>query len=778
MPLRRLTTGLALAAAAAAALAPSAAQALPAGMHYELVSPANTGGTVVNPTGLAPQSPDGSRIRLDTGWSQGFDTSSGEPTSMTGGLNNVYVATRTSSGWRSVPTNVSGAPDLFESSAVDASHDLVTSLLQTRSRDQQFAGQEQLAVTSLDAAERKLEPVLANRSGGVDQQIKSAAGQYRGASDDFSHVFVATAGSNRFLLTDAGSSISKERLYEVLPDAGVLRRVDVDEAGTVIGQACGATFGFPPVMANAVSRDGSRVFFTAQPGQDVSCSPSARGRLFARVDGAHTVEVSASECTPGCTAVTATPVYQGASADGTRVVFTSTDQLANTDTDATADLYLYDFTKTTGPKLTQLSAGDGTDATPGAGATVQGVVQVSADGSRVYFVARDVLTTAPNALGQAAAAASNNLYVVDTATGATKFVATLDAGDSSLWSAVFRAAQLADDAGRTLVFSAVTAIAGTGDSGSTRDVFRYDAQAGTLVKVSPTGTGADASIDATDRGSASVAQSGRVVSVDGSRILFATTAALQGEDTNLKSDYYLWTQEGGGPATIALVGDGQDPLGVSAGSLSSDGSQVAFATTRRLVPEDNDDAIGAYVARTGNDIERQPPSPRPGDCDPDACQGEYLPPPVVPDPGAPADGGAGNLPVVDPTYRVPKLSAAARAQLAKTGSAKLAVTVSEAGQVVATGTGQVNKQTTTVASAKATATKGGVVNLTLKLTKAARSQLASAGKLTVKLSVTFSKVAPVQTQSVKLTKAKPKAKAKKKTNKRASSKSAKRKTGR
>ena len=115
--------------------------------------------------------------------------------------------------------------------------------------------------------------------------------------------------------------------------------------------------------------------------------------------------------------------------------FTTTQQLVNGDTDSTTDLYEYDFNNPSGHRIVQVSGGGLGDVTPGAGAEVQGVVRVSEDGSHVYFVASGVLTTLPNGLGQTASQGSRNVYAYDTATGETKFVATLLEGDKQLWGA-------------------------------------------------------------------------------------------------------------------------------------------------------------------------------------------------------------------------------------------------------------------------------------------------------------------------------------------------------
>jgi hypothetical protein len=103
---------------------------------------------------------------------------------------------------------------------------------------------------------------------------------------------------------------------------------------------------------------------------------------------------------------------------------------------AGANLYEYDLDRPAGERLKDLT-GEATDKT-GDGAAVQGVVQISEDGSYVYFVAKGVLSTEANAQGARAATSQPNLYVSHEG-GSPRFIATLDpggplaAGDGEDW---------------------------------------------------------------------------------------------------------------------------------------------------------------------------------------------------------------------------------------------------------------------------------------------------------------------------------------------------------
>ena len=95
---------------------------------------------------------------------------------------------------------------------------------------------------------------------------------------------------------------------------------------------------------------------------------------------------------------------------------------------------------------------------PGVEPKVQGVAAVSEDGSHVYFVAKGELTSKPNTEGDHAVEGETNLYVRDTVTGTTAFIATLAPSDVWQWNndnAVGQPMNVTDD-GRFLVFTSTS----------------------------------------------------------------------------------------------------------------------------------------------------------------------------------------------------------------------------------------------------------------------------------------------------------------------------------
>src|ERR1019366_2627040 len=331
-----------------------------------------------------------------------------------------------------------------------------------------------------------------------------------------------------------------------------LRLVDVDNAGNKIGVGNTVVLGVNEGSAyQAISADGSMIYFTVEPTGGVPT-------IYARIDGKETVAVSEpspSECTRTeaelggeCNTEPRAAVYAGASADGSKVLFTTSQQLLNSDTDSQNDLYEYDFNNPPGHRIAQVSGGGLGDVTPGAGAEVQGVVSVSEDGSHVYFVASGVLTTLPNGLGQTASQGSHNLYTYDTDTGETKFVATLLESDKPLWEFSLterRLAQTTPD-GRYLVFDSFTKLITAGpeaDTSGAQQVYRYDFQTGKLIRVSighegfanngnTPGVGAVIGIpDILSEGASPTANDrNRSISGNGEVIVFVTAEQLQSTD--------------------------------------------------------------------------------------------------------------------------------------------------------------------------------------------------------------------------------------------------------
>ncbi len=387
---------------------------------------------------------------------------------------------------------------------------------------------------------------------------------------------------------------------------------------------------------NAVSESGGTVFFTAVGADSNACGgiEPPVNELFARIDEERTVaisEPSAVDCVLCDTSVPADAVFQGASADGSRVFFTTTQSLLGHDT--SGNLYEYDFSAPAGRRVVRVSAGDGSVSEPVA--EVQSVPYVSEDGSHVYFYAKGVLTSGANSRGEHALAGGENLYVYERdaeyPSGRTVFVT--GCGDTGQ-------GQVSPD-GRFVVFTSACHLT-AGDTATGRQVFQYDAQTGSMVRVSIGLEGFDDNGNATNGLSATIIHQGegesisarggalgRTMSDDGAFVFFQSGVALTPQATN--GGVYEYHE-----GRVSLIAAEGELVGTSAS-----GGDVFFVTTQRLVPEDTDTQVDFYDARVAGGF----PAPLvpPAGCAGDACQGSPGAPPVFGAPSSVVLAGGGNL---------------------------------------------------------------------------------------------------------------------------------------
>ena len=648
---------------------------LPECRAYEMVSPldkqAHDAETSMQGLGL-PVSPDGETVGFT---SQGA-FSDPENYRVNYRPYNAYLSRRGASGWMTssafAPANLIEAP--FQNGLYsDFSPDLRTvqvSCGEEGASKGEFDPKPSVACAMREPDGSWVSTPRYTHTNGTGREETEA---YRGASVDLSRVFIQPGHP---LLPNDTVTQQPAGIYEI---AGVgtaspeLRLVNIDNNGNelvngTVNLTYGALLGDTAQASShrgtayhAISESGRTVFFEATP-------PSTGVlTLYARIDNgepdAHTVDISnpAAEGASECTTCSATPyaaTFQGASADGSKVFFTTSQQLLNSDTDATTDVYEYDFNNPPGKNLVQISGGGLGDPSPGAGAEVQGAVpRTSSDGSHVYFVAMGVLTTVPNGNGEAAQAGKTNLYGYDTITDETKFVAVSSVAVSGVAGEgeedkAKRHVQTTPD-GRYLVFSGNAGLAGDTNTGLA--VYRYDFQTGELTWVSHAApgftalnegknalvagipgynAGADAAIDDWDR----------AISENGEYIIFTTSEKLQADGVNGAPELYLWHN-----GTVSMISDGRDPESVYTGdeengepvaAMSSSGSDIFFSTHTQLVGQDTDVLRDIYDARTDGGFPAPTPEPS---CSGEACQGASSGSPSFGSSGSSSFTGGGNL---------------------------------------------------------------------------------------------------------------------------------------
>ena len=542
-----------------------------------------------------------------------------------------------------------------------------------------------------------LSSLLAPLSGSPNEAGVHVQFVSQGSSADSSHLYFSTEEPLTYLSGDPLPTTSfggfRNTYVAQLDSNGdpSLELLARDGNGKVWGNSCGAWPGgghpgfSPKRNRGAISADGSRTYFSTRPSQPSSgnCNNTTNKlRILKRVEtaeGPWISELIASECdrvanlpaVPACGTVgpsgTAVPdsddIYEGASIEGSKVYFTTGRQLADSDTNGLdefgfssgcpepggfigpggCDLYLYDAKKPSGERLTQVTAGSN-------GQSIPKVVAISGDGSHAYFTSTRVLTATPGPEGKVAQAGQANLYLFEQSAahpnGHLAFIATTNPGSA------YPVPVLGEDPteigasgdGHLLVFSSSAALTSDDLDGSKSDVFRYDAEDGTLVRVSkaalggtdngPVGVFVGPSLGQANSlgreavGSPEFVVAGRWVSEDGETITFKTQDGLVPGDGNGVLDSYVYRD--GDLYRLPGTGDSsngvQDEVGVEQGLVdgplvSTDGDLIAFQSFEQLLARDRDTAIDVYALRVEGGFSEPP---EPVICPPDStggCQG-------------------------------------------------------------------------------------------------------------------------------------------------------------
>jgi hypothetical protein len=446
-------------------------------------------------------------------------------------------------------------------------------------------------------------------------------------SDDLSHVFITSGGG-----TSKSPSYWGPGVYEFVGTGNEQppRRVDVDNSGSPVTTCTYQQDSKPDYNSSAVSAFNSgdgRVAVFRVAGGCGGANPAAQA-IWARIDATTSVDVSASRCTRVDCNAPADATFRGATPDGSRIFFTTTQQLLDADTDETTDLYACDIPSGTPAPvgdanpcspLRQVSAGDPT------GAIVESFGTVSDNGATALFIAKGVLADNEDALGELAVAGDHNLYVwrQDSAhpDGQTSFVARLS---NSTAGGPEGEAPLSTPDGRYLVFMSAGPLLDT-DTDNAYDIYRYEADTGQLTRVSTNvvGVGGNGPFDA----------SAPTISDDGQKIAFNTTEALSAADGNDEPDVYLWTPVrvslisagavGAGTGGVSLSVNAGERSGASAGYISPSGHDIYFNTRGALTPADGDNNVDIYDARIGGGFSF---APKPT-CTGEDCQPKASPPP-------------------------------------------------------------------------------------------------------------------------------------------------------
>jgi hypothetical protein len=572
------------------------------------------------------------------------------------GLNH-YVSVRSSTGWETL-SNLNGPsgslysePDALNATTVPQAYssDLRSSLWWTNPHGESRI--ENYAYL------RKPDGSFALIGGGSIHRLPFGAGEeaFKFSSVDLSHVVIGTSY--------IGDAPYGPGLYEFVGTGnGAPHRVDLDNSGQPISE-CPANepFESPSAVGKAMSTDGRTIFLVTLGGCGGAGPPA--DEVWARVDGTTSFDISQSQCTrsvsdPGgvCNAP-ADATFQGAATNGSRVFFTTTQQLVNADTDQTNDLYACDIpagtptptgTANPCPSLTEVSGGvsgarveaaSRSRADNGGQKPLAGFLPlVSPDGSTVFFVAQGVLATNHDAFGQPSMSGNFNLYAwredASHPAGQTTFIGRLNSLNDVT-------GQSTSD-GHYFAFTAASPLVPT-DTDSARDVYRYNDEDGVLVRVSTNTSGVGGNVDGLDATldetgndpEQSTPTPGRAVSSDGSAIVFSTSDPLSPLDHNGAEDVYLWKD-----GRVSLISPGSVGGGGSEAAISGEGQDIYFATRQQLTSGDGDDVLDVYDARIGGGFTALQQT---ASCLGEACQPKAAELPTDSAPGTGKPGTDGNV---------------------------------------------------------------------------------------------------------------------------------------
>jgi len=362
-------------------------------------------------------------------------------------------------------------------------------------------------------------------------------------------------------------------------------------------------------FSNAVSADGQRIFWTA--------AATGPGKLYLRSNGVETTAISAGPAE-----------FLGASPDGSKAIYREG-----------KDLYEFEVGVNAPEAGTRIAGGLG--ERPG------GVVGMSEDATRVYFVSGEDLDG-----GGLATAGQPNLYLYGG--GAFTLVATLANDDvESPFNPVsiepFRHAARVTADGEAVAFVSRNELTGqdstdvnSGEADSQVYLWSAGDEVLRCVSCNRTGArplGADANVHISQikkpfwaaallPTTESNLYSPRVLSDDGQRIFFESFDKLVSRDTNGTLDVYQWEADGKGSCEdpegcIELISNGESPQRSEFVDADPQGENVFFTTGASLVGQDPG-LIDVYDARIGGGFP-PPPPPLPG-CEGEACQGPTSPP--------------------------------------------------------------------------------------------------------------------------------------------------------
>lgn len=365
----------------------------------------------------------------------------------------------------------------------------------------------------------------------------------------------------------AGDADGSTDIYVRDLQAGTSTRVSAGGAACLPG--CGnGDFG---VSRRGISADGAYAYFATDESLLPADSDNALD-LYARdLEAGATLLVSAGSCA-GCGNGGDVPIFNGASVDGTRVFFSSEEELTGADTDEATDVYARDLPG--GPTIL-ISAG--------AEDVTASFSSASAEGAIVFFTSAEGLVGADDD-------GANDVY--GWSGGALELVTS--APCEEFCGATFEAAS--DDSTEVVFTTAAPLVAA--DQDTSDDIYRQQVGGGSPVLVSRGEAGCPSCWSGEFNARFSEA------SADASRVVFTTAEAMLDEDGDEEDDIYVRDVDAGTTSLITIA-PSYCPLkkgncGATYVGSSLDGRHVFFRTVERFTLEDGDNEADVYERFLGD----------------------------------------------------------------------------------------------------------------------------------------------------------------------------------
>ncbi len=479
-------------------------------------------------------------------------------------------------------------------------------------------------------------PVPLNQGGGIFKVDWTSA--------DCAHILFETADR---LLEEAPANgpAPYEWVEGTLRLAGVVPNESAPSGESVAGEAFAGlgnhNSGGSVTARNSMSKDGSKVFFTAP---SLAGADKGHQAVFVRSDGTSTVDASQSQTAT----VDLGAVYVTATADGSHVFFLANYGLATNGSssgvgtcDGGIGCDLYDYAIAT-KTMTDISVD--ANAADIKGASVVSLFDVADDGSYIYFAARGQLVSGRGKTEAQNLEGSHTFNVYASHAGVLSYVGLIAEADTDIGGAdsgsdgsLIPAHWVADATpdGKHLLFVSKANVTGY-DSKDVTEAYVYSATSGETTCVSCRPDGLPSLGDGNTEPitvnppyvnsgipSNEVQHRVRSISDDGRRVVFTMPDVLAPGANAHTHNVYEWEA---GRVYLLAAGEESAKDFTRFADMSSTGDDVFVVTKAKLVAQDFEKTTDVYDLRVGGGFPEPGPGAPPCDALADQCQGEAAAP--------------------------------------------------------------------------------------------------------------------------------------------------------